>query len=60
MTVGVALAEIKGLREEALRRVRVRVEDDRGKMELAGMLRNIVGGDVADQERSSEEAKTET
>src|SRR5207245_2299603 len=60
MTVGVALAEIKGLREEALRRVRVRVKDDRGKMELAGMLRNIVGGYIADQEGSSEEAKTET
>ena len=49
--VGVALAEIVVVREEALRGVVVGVEDDGGKMQLVSASRDIVGGNAYERKR---------
>ena len=52
VTVGIALAEIEVLGEKALRGVVVRIEHDRGKVQLLGARGDLVGRNGARQEKS--------
>jgi hypothetical protein len=51
VTFGVALAEIVILREEALRRIIVCVQDDGGEVQLMCALGNFINGDSSGQDR---------
>ncbi len=60
MTLGVALAEIVVLREEALRGVIVRVQHDGREVQLMRTLGNFVKGDSSGQDRCGDQAANGT
>ncbi len=62
MAVGIALAEVEVLGEEALRRVVVRIENDRREMQLLGALgdfiaRRNLNWNVQDKKRKKQVSK---